>query len=134
MAEKVFKTGKEGSVSVQATTLNVTGWSGTDEVAELESTHSGSGGFYTTEAGPRKFSGTVNANWQEDQNPHADPPNVVAGQIVAIKLFVGPTADNIFYDFVEARIISVGPTSEVGGIVKYSFNFVNHGTFTIPTS
>lgn len=126
-----FFNGNQGVAVVGSTTLNITGWDFEDASPALDTTHTGSSGYMTNIAGLRSGKGSVQGNWDSSNNWMSNPPNVVPGQAVAIKLYHQTSSGN-YWDLTSCRITSVKGSSKVGAVVTVAFDFETTGSYTAP--
>ena len=103
-----------------ATTLNITGWTGGEEVVRLITTHSGSLGLQASLAGIYDFLANVTANYDLAAFPHTIPPNIRAGVKGTITLSTGTGATTKFT--MGVLITKVNYASPVNGLVNYNFD------------
>lgn len=121
--------GKQGRVFIgdaQETELCVTSWEVTETAEEEDVTNSCSGGESEFELGSIVTEYTLDALWDIDQSPMADPPNLRSGQSIHLRLFVhsspagDPTEpDGPFYDF-DARVTTTRLGVPAKGLVTYN--------------
>lgn len=118
-----------------ATTLAITGWTGSEEVQRLITTHSGTGGLQACLAGIYDFTANVTANYDLAAFPHATPPTIKAGAKGTVTLSTGTGANNKFT--LGVLITKVNYASPVNGLVNYNFDVgldaTTVATVTYPT-
>ena len=128
--------GKLGRVTVDSTNIGVETFELDINSEKQETTNSESSGWREFVAGISGWSGSFSATYDAGQNPHADPPDINQGNILAASfiLEVGATNEaNGTYSgniFVESVKISL----DVQGKVKYDVTFTGTGQLTIPTA
>ena len=125
--------GTEGRVEVNGTVLNLSKWSVNPTVAPLPYKHFESSGYDSPIAGFITCEIDVEGDWDADANPHADPPNFKAGQILTnVYLYVRRTGSRRFA-FPSALVVSVPVSNEAEGKVRVSCKLQSRGSFTYPT-
>ena len=126
-----FFSGKNGKVVVGATTLKVQSWD-IEPTTELDdTTNSSSGGYYEGLPKINKLTGKVALQWDAAANPTTNPPNLVPGALVALKLYVDSTHYwNVPTAYVTSTPIVVG--AKEGAMVTFGFNFTATAAWTPP--
>jgi hypothetical protein len=127
-----FKTGTKGKVVVGSTTLNVQGWNFEPGAEFDDTTHTGGEGYASQQLTVLVGSGSFNAVWDTDASPVDDPPNLMPGEEVELKLYIGDTA--LYWHIPTAQITSLPVTSEVRAGVKFTCNFQADGEYGPPGS
>jgi hypothetical protein len=102
-----------------ATDINILGWDWQEEIGDLETTHSGSGGVEERIAGILKGKGAVQANYDLANQHHKTPPNINSGVKGVLKLYVSAS---LFYQ-IPIMILNVPIKSAVAGKVEFSFSY-----------
>ncbi len=123
MAER-FEIGKSGSIHVDGVEIHVEGWTASDEADWQETTHSGSGGYFTDTPGTKKISGSFNGSFNLADKP---VPTLAAGVIVGLVLDYEDA--NPAISLATAGIDSFEVTSEAKGVIKFTCNWHSIGTF-----
>lgn len=124
-----FLSGEGGYVDIDGQRLDVETWSISPTVSEDESTNTGSGGYYESVDCVAKCTGKVTCKWDADNPPTTDPPGILPRARPAIKLYVGDSGD--YHDFPIALILGVPTELDAKNAIKFSFDFVNQGPFTL---
>lgn len=118
-----WKSGSRGKVDVDGEVLKITGWA-FDPKAEIhEVTNTDS--YDTDEVYEEFISGIVGAtcsftaNWDLDQHPTDNPPNLSPGKRVVLKFYLGDTAK-----FIQATALIEGlpMVSGIKDTLKYTCN------------
>ena len=126
-----FFSGKSGKVTVGATTLKVQSWDIEPTTDLDDTTNSSSGGYYEGEPKINKLTGKVQLQWDAASNPTTNPPNLVPGAQVALKLYVDATHYwNIAKAFITNTPVAVG--AKEGAMVTFAFSFTASGAWTPP--
>ncbi len=128
-----FYSGSSGKVTVGSTDLNVQQWS-IEPTADLdETTHSGSGGYFAAVVAKKKLTGSVQMQWDAAANPTTNPPNLNAGETVALKLYQHSTA-SAYWNIASAIITStpIVTKPKEGPVVTFEFRFTAISTWTAP--
>lgn len=105
--------------SSQQYVLNITGWTGDEEINVLDVTHSGLGGLRGRLANVLDFQTVVGADYDLLAPPYLDPPSIKPGFNGNMFLFVSPTN---FFQF-PGMICKLHWESQVLGKVSYNFDF-----------
>jgi hypothetical protein len=100
-------------------TLNITGWTASEEVQRLITTHSGSAGLQDCIRGVYDLTGNVTANYDAAARPHATP-EIKAGNTGTISFATGTAGTDEFV--VGVLITKVNYASAVNGLVTYNFD------------
>jgi len=126
-----FFTGSTGKVVCEGQTLKVKGWE-IDPGSDLqENTHSGTAGYKTFNAGNLGLTGTITMEWDAEDNPVDDPPNLVPGADVALELYLEDQA-GFMWDIPSALIRNTPVAVRNGANVTITANFVSNGSWTPP--
>ena len=123
-----FLSGKDGRADFASNELEITSWTFDMVEEDLDTTHSNSSGYKESVGGIRSGSGTVEANWDGTAEPTDNPPNITVGTTGTLQLYTDGTANFS----VPSRISDLSVSSEVAGLVTYSFNYVCIGAWTNP--
>jgi hypothetical protein len=128
-----YYTGKLGKVTVNATDINVQGWSVDPTVDEHDVTSTRTGGYGGVIAGIKRLKFTVTLNWDAAANPLDNPPNLGAGSVVStIKLYLNDTTSP-FWSIPSAVVTGTPMEVKVNDDVKITINCTADGTFSKPT-
>ena len=114
------------------TVIKILDWDWAEEIADLETFHSGSGGVDESIAGKLQGRGSVHANYDSDAMPHSTTPGVTSGAKGLLKLTAASGKDYI----IPVMILTVGPKGAVNGRVEFSFGYKlsgDAGTYVRPT-
>lgn len=69
------------------------------------------------------------AKWDSDQDPHASPPNISAGQVLSnVRVYIGKTTN--YYNLPLANVERFTLRNAVGGVVEYDFELSSQGTWS----
>jgi hypothetical protein len=101
------------------TVINILDEDFTEEVAALETTHSGSGGIDEAIAGILKGRGSVHANIDLALIPWNVTPGIRAGAKGLLKFGIGSANPAV----IPIMILTVGPKGAVNGKLEFSFGF-----------
>lgn len=124
-----FQTGDGGYVDIDGQRLDVETWEINPSISEDETTNTGSDGYYESVGCVKKCTGKVTCKWDAAAMPTTDPPGLLIGARPALKLYVGDSVE--YHDF-PVVLITTTPTSlDAKTVVKFSFDFVNQGIFTL---
>ena len=126
-----FISGSSGSVTVDATTVNVEEWNCSDTTNEEETTHSGSGGFMEGIPTIRSATGSFKGSWDTTNDIFGDPPALLPSTFVT-NLKLNLTSGGSFYLFPRAFIQTVDITTNARGKIDWTCTFRSDGTFTRP--
>lgn len=129
---------KNARVQVNGTNLSAIKWMVTAKTDELDISN-----FETTTPdnifadytfGLQEAEVQVEAIWDANADPHANPPNIIAGgTITNLKLFLDKVNfASRCWTFPSFQIFTVTVDAEVRGIVKYTFTGKNKGAYTYP--
>jgi len=121
--------GKDGKVKANAVDMNVSKWSASVTVAEVDCSTTGDAGWTDTRGWVKSVEGSFEFNFDTGKSPFAAAQLLTPGEICPLELFVDPTkklAGN-------ALITKVDPTSEYKGKITATANFKNSGAWTLPT-
>jgi hypothetical protein len=111
-------------------TLQITGWTASEEVQRLITTHSGSGGLQTCIRGVYDLTGNVTANYDAAARPHATP-EIRAGNTGTITFATSTGVNDKFS--LSVLIVKVNYVSAVNGLVQYNFDVaLDAGSITYP--
>lgn len=115
-----WKSGSRGKVDVHSgTVLPITGWS-FDPKAELhEVSNTSSNEWEEFIAGFKGATCSFTANWDVDAHPTESPANLTPGTTVALKLYIGDTAEFIGCT---AIIEGLPMVSAIKDTLKYTCN------------
>lgn len=123
-----FFTGKQGKVTVGETDLNVTGWSARAGVEMLETTHTGSGGARSFLPSVGMCTGEVRFCWDAEALATADPPGVLPGAELELKLYLEDDSGPYLH-LPTALVAELAVESAVDRVVRGSFRFQSNGLF-----
>lgn len=128
-----FFSGKNGKVTVNGTELLITGWKVEPEAERHDVTHTGSSGFGNIITSIKRAKFTIEMNWNAQQNPLDDPPNLVEGATITnVKCYLdGLTSP--FWLFSSAKVLTNPVESKVGDVTKITVNCESDGSYTRPT-
>ena len=126
-----FFSGTDGRVILGTTEIEVTGWSATETIDLVETTHAASAGFKTYLEGPKSIAGKIEFFWDSEQNPLAPPLGLAAGNRVQLSLCLHKSAATAL-DVPEAIVKQVALNSQVGGVFHCSAQFQSSGSYTLP--
>lgn len=130
-----YYAGKNGSVKLGSTSIPVKNWKVTHSIQELDTTTTGSNGFYEVQGGIEKLEGTFEAQWDANQtnSPFASGFNFKAGALLTnLKLYTNATDLNGFTvssAFVKSNEVDLG----VDAVVKYTVSFTSTGSYVLPS-
>jgi len=124
-----FLTGEGGYVEAAGHRLDVETWEITPTVSEDESTNTGSAGYYESVDCVAKCTGKVTCKWDAADKPTTDPPGILVRARIAIKLYIGDSG--LYHSFPVALITSTPTALDAKLAIKFSFDFVNQGVFTL---
>lgn len=119
-------------IDLNGVTLCMSEWELEFDGGPIDVTTFCDGGYSDTMGGVRSAKGTIRGFWRSDQNPHDDPPFIVAGETLA-DLSLGvqtPVAGSPFYNFPVFLVTTVRVVAAVRDALKLDFDFVNRGTWT----
>ncbi len=125
--------GNNGKVVVGSTDLDVNKFDRMIKEKFEEVTHSGTAkvnGIITKSQlrVQQWLEGHVEADFNLDEMPNDDPPNLANGDLVAISLYYSATS----YDSIpEAHVSNLKQSLVVAGKISYSFDFTSEGTYTL---
>jgi len=123
-------TGQSGLVKIDLQNLNVLKWSFNPTVGMDETTNTGSAGFYEGIPTIKTATGSFDCKWDSAANPHLDPPGIILGAVVALKLYVGDSTS--FYDIPTAYIVGVPVANDAKAAITFSCNFQVTAGWTDP--
>jgi hypothetical protein len=128
-----YFTGKLGKVTVNATDINVEGWSVEPTVDEHDVTSTRTSGYGAVIPGIKRLKFTLNLKWDAAANPLDNPPNLRAGgTITTVKLYLNDTTSP-FWSIPTAIVTGTPMEVKVADDVKITINCTADGTFTAPT-
>lgn len=128
-----FFNGNEGIVKSNGVEVCINKWDLERSVDEQETTSTCDAGYYSSIAGSKKATISVDFKFDASQNIAGNPPDINEGSVVALQLYL-ESRTGPYFDFPKALILSVKITSTVNGVVEGSFNAVNQGPYTVPTT
>lgn len=128
--------GRGGNAISGSTTVYIRQWELSVETAFEDVTHSGSSaqdGAVAEEQIPISTTAniTFEGDWDADAIPVADPPNLNAGQQIALKLYVGATGK--YYSIPKADVRTMVVTNVVKGKVSFRVTAKSNGTWSKPS-
>ena len=119
-----YECGNSGYVEVGAVRLDVTSWDGEESDERQDTTNTGSAGYYESLGCKKKFTGTINADFDTALGPKA-APDITAGDQVALELH---TAGAESYTMT-ADVTQLRWTVPAGAKISYSFAFESNGAY-----
>lgn len=128
-----FFTGTEGRITAGGNNVNVTGWSFDSSQDDLDTTHTGTGGFEDGIDTYKRASGSIDFNFDSAANPHAPTPGIKVGALLALKLYL-KNSSGPYYDIPVAKVTGFTVNSKVGSVVNCSAKWKARGTFTEPVT
>lgn len=124
-----YLTGKSGKVAIDGADYNVTGWKFDPQCEVLETTHSGSAGFRTFDAGIKGGTGEATLNCPAA----AIPENLAPGtELANVELFCDSVAEVPIKVAFALGIVSGLPIAcEVKGLVTITLSFTVKGEYLV---
>jgi len=120
-------------VGTPFSTLEATKWTVEARADEIDVTNFESGGYTDYLTSYIDANGTVDAFWDKSTNvPFADPPLVLPGNQLAVRLHLHKNTVDAYYDFPVAIILSSSVDAAVRDVIRYNFTFRNKGYFVYP--
>ena len=121
------RSGKNGRLSVNGTTVNATSWAVQSQSDWQDVTNFETQGYAEGVFGIRSASVQLELYWNNAQNPFDNPPNLKDGQILdSVLLYINVT-DIKFYSFTKLAIVSCSLQTPVRGVVTYSIQAASDG-------
>lgn len=120
--------GKSGTVSVDAATIQVRNWEFTQTADMLDVTSADSSGNREFISGLTGATGSFTAQWKSDENPHSDPPDILPGNSLACIFQAGITGGPKYT--VTALVNEITTSNPIEGVIEYSVSFTVTGAVT----
>jgi hypothetical protein len=111
--------GKDGKATFGGTTLNITSWTYSEAGTDADVTHTGSSGVELVEPTTTAYTGTIEANWDLDQDPTGSSPSLRRGDTGALQLYVSETE----YIQVAVVITELSADMAVKEVISYSISW-----------
>ena len=126
--------GKIGKAQVNGTDLDITEWSFDPQADELDAGHTGGAGFANYEAGLKRATFQISANWDADAHPTSSPPALIPGtKLTNVHLYLGDPADDNKVVMASALITGLPISSSVGELVTWQYNGRSNGAYVLPS-